>query len=175
MILSLQFWGPIMAGAIGAAGTALIGRLGFSAGQSRSGWRLIKPSSMHWGGLIGASGFIALLAYVGLFVGSARADAAFQMRMLWLIVAGFLVSAATCLWQMRRIQHQHVEWRGSQIAFTAANGRRHTRSMEDVVLMRRPYFGLVQIVFGDGLVLKLDPFAQGTPELWNRIVEADEG
>ena len=175
MALTLQFWGPILAGAAGAAGTYGLARLGIKALPDRRGWRQVRPSAMHWFGLVGAGCLVCLMVYVGLFIGSARPDAEFQMRMLWLLVGGFSLSAAVCLWQMRAINAANVSRRGSQIAVAWPDGARQLRNMAQVAGMHRPWFGSVRIAFEDGAEIRLDPHATGVPELWNRIVEANDG
>lgn len=175
MALSLDFWGPILAGAAGATATWQVARISLRAPAPRPGWRQVAPSAMHWLGLVGAGGIVCLMAWVGLFIGSARADAEFQMRMLWLLVGGFSLSAMVCAWQMRAILRAGVSWRGSQITFAGPTGAPLTRNMAQVIGMRRPWFGSVRIAFDDGNEIRLDPHATNVPELWDRILEANGG
>lgn len=176
MALDLQFLAPFAAAGAGALATRLAVRGWIGPIDTVAGWAVVRPSVMHWGGVVGAGGIIGMLAYVGLFIGSARTDAEFQMRMLWLIVAGFTINAAVCIWQMRQIAAAAVRWRGSQLSFCRkADGARITQAMTDVIAMHRPPFGAVRIRFADGNVLKLDPYADKVPDLWNRIVEVNDG
>ena len=57
--------------------------------QVHDGWRYLRPGAVAWIGLPLNLGFTGLLTYCYLFVGSARADAEFQMLMLFLLCVGF--------------------------------------------------------------------------------------
>ena len=176
MALDLDFFAPFAAAGAGALVTRLAVRRAIGPIESPVGWSSIRPSDMHWWGVVGAGGIICLMGYVGVFIGSARADAEFQMRMLWLIVAGFAVSAAVCIWQMRQIASAAVRWRGTQVSFRRQpDGTPVVQDMIDVAEMSRPMFGAVRVRFADGTLLKLDPYADKVPDLWNRIVEVNDG
>lgn len=175
MAIDLPFFGPFAAAALGGLATRQAARRWLGEPPRPPGWACIRPSAMHWGGLLGAAAIVCLMAYVGLFIGSARADAAFQMRVLWLLVATFTASAGVCLWQMRQIVQTDARWRGSQVRWQHAPGApRLVRSLTDVAGMHRPWFGRVQIGFADGTVLRVDPYGTTVPDLWNRIIEVNE-
>jgi hypothetical protein len=175
MALDLTFFGPFAAAALGGWAMRKGARRWLGDQPRPPGWACIRPSAMHWTGLVGAAAIVCLMAYVGLFIGSARADAAFQMRMLWLLVAAFSASAGVCLWQMRQIVQTDARWRGSQVSWQpAGGGPRLVRSLTDVAAMHRPWFGRVRIVFADGAELQIDPYGETVPDLWNRIVGVNE-
>lgn len=175
MAIDLQFFGPFAAAALGGWATRKAARRWLGEQQGQPGWAVIRPSQMHWIGLVGAGSIVGLMSYVGLCIGSARADADFQMRVLWLLVATFTVSAGVCLWQMRQIVATDARWRGEQLSWRPADqGPRLTRRMDEVAGMVRPWFGPVRIVFVDGAELRIDPYADKVPELWNRIVGVNE-
>ena len=175
MALDLEFLAPFASAAVTGWATRTLARRWLGEQASTPGWAVIRPSAMHWIGLVGAGGIVGMLAYVGLFIGSSRSDAVFQMRMLWLLVTGFTVSAGVCLWQMRQIVRTDARWRGSQVSWQPANGgARLVRSLTEVAAMHRPWFGPVRIAFSDGAELRIDPYADKVPELWNRIVGVNE-
>jgi hypothetical protein len=170
-----NFLSPLLAGLAGAISVALLARFGITASPDREGWRHIRPSVMHWIGMGGSAAFASLVLYVRLFVGSARADAETQMMWANLIIAGFTIGALVSLWQIRRIQRGDVHWRGSTINFTDADGRQRIKPMTEVAQMQRRWTGTIVVTFGDGSELLLDQYAKGLPELWNRIVEVNDG
>jgi hypothetical protein len=175
MALDLQFFAPFASAVAGGWATRKATAIWLGPVDTPPGWTAIRPSSMHWFGLVGAGSIVSLMAYVGLFIGSARADAEFQMRMLWLLVVAFTGSAMVCLYQMRRIVRTAARWRGTQLSFLrTADGQRVTYPLSEVAGLHRPYFGHVQVHFNDGQLLLLDPYADKVPELWNRIVEVNE-
>jgi hypothetical protein len=171
----IDFLSPLLAALAGATGVALLAPLGTAARPDRQGWHHIRPSVMHWLGLFGSAAFASLMLYIRLFVGSARADAETQMMWANLIIAGFSVCTLISLRQIRRIRRGDVQWRGTTILFTDAAGTERVKPMTEVAGMDRRWTGTVAVAFGDGSELLLDQYAKGVPELWNRIVEANEG
>lgn len=171
MAIDLEFLGPFAAAALGGWATRASATRWLGEQEHPAGWAVIRPSQMHWIGLVGAGAIVSLMAYVGLFIGSSRADAVFQMRMLWLLVAAFSVSAGVCLWQMRQIVRTDARWRGTRLTWQpVGGGPRLARDLAEVAGMHRPLFGPVRIAFIDGAELRIDPYAAKVPELWNRIV-----
>ena len=175
MAIDLEFLGPFAAAALGGLVTRSCARGWLGEQERSSGWAVIRPSGMHWIGLVGAGAIFSLMACVGLFIGSSRPDAEFQMRMLWLLVAAFSASAGVCLWQMRQIVRTDARWRGTRLSWQPdAAAARITRDLSEVAGMHRPWFGRVRIAFFDGTELRIDPYADKVPELWNRIVGVNE-
>lgn len=175
MALDLEFLAPFAAAAVGGWATRAGARRWLGEQARPPSWAVIRPSEMHWIGLVGAGAIVSLMAYVGLFIGSSRADAAFQMRVLWLLVAAFSAGACVYLWQMRQIVQTDARWRGTRLTWQPADGGpRLTRDLSEVAGMHRPWFGPVRIAFVDGAELRIDPYATKVPELWNRIVGVNE-
>lgn len=175
MTINLEFLAPFAAAALGGWATRTSAQRWLGEQARPPGWAVLRPSEMHWIGLVGAGAIVSLMAYVGLFIGSSRADAAFQMRMLWLLVAAFSASAGVCLWQMRQIVQTDARWRGQQLSWRPGPDLPHvTRNLTDVAGMHRPWFGRVRIGFIDGAELRIDPYATKVPELWNHIVGVNE-
>jgi hypothetical protein len=169
-----DFLSPIVSGLAGAAGVAILAQFGLRSKPDRHGWRRIRPSAMHWTALIGSAAIACLVLYIRLFVGSARADAAQQMVYAELLVAGFAIGTLVSLWQIRRILRTNAFWRGSTLCFDTADGRDAILPMTEVAQMDRRWSGTVDVRFSDGTLLRLDQYATGVPELWNRIVEVNE-
>ncbi|MEQ1669584.1 MAG: hypothetical protein ABL893_01870 [Hyphomicrobium sp.] len=136
----------------------------------RHGWRSIKPGGMHWTGLWLSAALTGFMSFIFLFVGSARADAAQQMQILfWLIVVFGLATIASAV-SVRVIRRSAARWRGEKIAFTL-RGAEQTRSFADVTGLQSTPFGGVVVSFRDGVGLRLDPHARGAQELIEQIDE----
>ena len=175
MAIDAAFFAPFAAAAVSATATRVVARAWLGPVAQPAGWVVVKPGAMHWGGLVSGGGIVGLLVYIGLFVGSARSDAAFQMRVLWLLAAFFCVCMAGCLWQMRQLHRTAARFRGGQVSFCrSGDGTRITRNLADIAAMHRPWGGRARFVFTDGEELLLDPYADKVPELWNRIIDVNE-
>jgi hypothetical protein len=131
---------------------------------------------MHWTGLTLSAGLAGLMAYVGAFIGSARADGQEQMQVLWWLMIAFAVGALFSLLQMHRIARAGIVWRGGKVQFNGASGTRTERQMADVMSLTRSASGWFVAMFDDGTMLWIDPYAKGAEALMDRIVEiAGEG
>ena len=174
----MQWWidllSPIVAGVAGALAAGFVVRSLFPPPPERQGWRRIKPSGMHWSGVVGGSGLVCLMLYVRLFVGSGRADADFQMQMLSLLILAFAICVLVGAASIRTIIRADVRWRGASLDYAGPDGARVTKSLEQVVGMERRWTGHVFIGFADGDVLRLDGYADGVTELCSRVIEIDE-
>jgi hypothetical protein len=174
----MQWWidllSPFAAGLAGATAVGLLVRALFPPPPERQGWHRIKPSGMHWIGVVGGSGLVSLMLYVRLFVGSARADAEFQMQILTLLILVFAVCVAVGAATIRSIIRADVRWRGTALDYPGQAGGRASKDLAQVVGMQRRWTGEVLIAFADGDVLKLDGYADGVTGLCSRIIEIDE-
>ena len=139
MAIDLEFPGPFAAAALGGWATRAFARRWLGEQEHPAGWAVIRPGQMHWIGLVGAGAIVSLMAYVGLFIGSSRADAVFQMRMPWLLVAAFSAGGGVCLWQMRQIVRTDARWRGTRLRWQpVGGGPRLARDLAEVAGMHRP-------------------------------------
>lgn len=174
----MQWWidllSPFVAGLAGALASGLLVRALFRPLPERQGWRSLRPSGMHWIGIMVGTGFVCLMLYVRLFVGSARADAASQMQILTLLMLVFTLCVLIAVAQVRAIVRADVRWRGASLDYAASDGTRITKDLSQVVGMERRWTGHVLIAFADGDVLKLDGYADGVSDLCSRIIEIDE-
>lgn len=163
-------WGPLLAAPAGALACYGLARLAARRPMpDRHGWRQVRPGALHWTGLVLAGGLVALMVWIGLFVGSSRPDADFQMRVLWGLVAAFTVGGFACLARMRAIARAAICWRGRQLAFAGAGGGRVVRAMDEVVALRHSPWRGVGLVFADGLVLRVDPHVDCAANLLERV------
>ncbi|MDP3548957.1 MAG: hypothetical protein Q8R81_01020 [Novosphingobium sp.] len=173
---TLQFWGPILAGTGAGALCAGLGRVVAPRRKPKPGWGQVRPGALHWTGLTLSAGLAGLMAYVGAFIGSARADGATQMQVLWWLMVAFAIGAAFSLLQMYRIARADIVWRGGKVQFNGAGGTRTERQIADVMSLTRSASGWFVAMFDDGAVLRIDPYAKGAEALMDRLVEiAGEG
>lgn len=163
---------PLLAGLAGGLGAALIGRLSLRrAVPDRLGWHHVRPGAMHWTALVLGAALLALMVYVRLFVGSDRADAAFQMRVLSLMIACLGALVAMTGWQVAAILRARLHWRDDAVAREGPGGALELHAMADVTAVRPSWTGAVTITFADGTALKLDHYATTVPALCERAAE----
>ena len=123
-----------------------------------AGWRWVMPGSLLRFGVVVGTALTVFTAWVLLFVGSRRADAEEQLRLLTWGHVGFAVATLLLCahgWRVRRLA---LRWRGDELVW-----RRHgvelARRFADIVrLTRHPLRGVV-IHFADGARLPVDPYA----------------
>lgn len=160
----------IVAGLAAAVIVAVLAAVGGKAPPDKAGWRSIRPSGMHWTGVIIGTGLVLLMSYVRLFVGSSRPDAESQMAILgWLIVAFALGTIAVAL-SMAAILRRAIRWRGSRIVYRLG-GREQEDDLTSVTDVRNNFVGHTVLKFADGMTLRLDPYAQGSRELIETVQE----
>lgn len=163
------FWGPILAGASGAAAGAVLGWLASTGCRPTAGWGKIRPGAMHWTGLVLSAGLAALMAYVVRFVGSSRTDGATQMQILGWLTLLFAAGAVLSLAQMRRIVCAAISWRGGAVRFRAPGSGEVERPIAEIMSLEENGAGWFVATFGDGVTLRIDPYARGADALLQRI------
>ncbi|MEM8696344.1 MAG: hypothetical protein AAGE05_10025 [Pseudomonadota bacterium] len=153
-----------------AAATAILSLLASRARPGPRGWRQLRPSAMHWTGMGLGGALLGLFAYVRLFVGSTRADAATQMTILTgLILAFGLMTMATAL-SIHQIRRRSVSWRGDVIRFRGPGGPEERRT-GDVRHIGRSMLGHIVLTFDDNVRLRIDAYATGAAELIERVAK----
>ena len=135
------------------------------------GWRLVKGGAMHHVGLWLGGGLWLLFVYIRLFVGSDRADAATQMMWLNLLIVAFGVMWLGTACSVLRTRVNALRWRGRRIRFRLG-GVPQERAFNDVLVVRRSALGWTRIVFDEGLVVKIDPHAQGAEQLLDLLEQS---
>ena len=85
--------GLIMLGAVATCIALLIAAIAATPAATKAGWMLVRPGGMHWFSFYGSAALFALIAWVWIFVGSARQDAAFQMRIAFWLSFAFGIGA----------------------------------------------------------------------------------
>lgn len=128
------------------------------------GWRALRPGLGHWFAAVGNAAISALVAWIYIFVGSARHDAAFQMKVAFLLSIGFGLGAFVAAWHVRAIKRQNIRWRGSRVIRSNQEGVEQVYDGGRAVAWTRTWGGRWQLRFADGSTLYLDPFANGADE-----------
>jgi hypothetical protein len=126
------------------------------------GWRALRPGFGHWFAALGSAAFSILVAWVYLFVGSARRDAAFQMKVAFLLSIAFALCAVYAAWRICAIKHENTRWRGTRIVRRGRDGQEHVVDLGRAFGWRRTFSGLYVLAFADGSILAVDPFTRGS-------------
>ena len=164
--------GLIMLGAIATCIALLIAAIAATPMATKSGWMQIRPGGMHWFSFYGSAALFALIAWVWIFVGSARSDAAFQMRIAFWLSFAFGIGAVYSGLLIRKLRKTDLRMRGRQIAFVGSDGCEASQSIDDFTAFRRRWRGDYQLLFNDGTVIALDPYAKNSDEFMGRLFDA---
>ncbi len=134
------------------------------------GWRVVRPGGTHWFCFVGCWAFAALVSWVWLFVGSARHDAAAQMRWALLLILAFGAGAAWSGFHIAQLRRRLLRWHGTRIQWRE-RGRDIMQDMADFDGFRRALSGMFHVRFRDGTVLKLDLYSRNAEEFAAAISE----
>ena len=146
----------------------------FRRRQSRvvDGWHYLTPGPMEWVALILGAGLSLLMLYIYHFVGSARADAAFQMQVLkWLIVAFSSVTALVGFYSFV----MSTRWNDERIERFMPFRSPHTILLRDVVIVRHEgWSDCLLIEDASGKRLRLSIYQNGTESLARKLTGENE-
>ncbi|WDA42143.1 hypothetical protein [Erythrobacter sp. BLCC-B19] len=132
--------------------------IALSRRQKPRGWRLIAPSASHWFAVLGSWALSLLISWVWLFVGSARHDAAEQMRWAFLLASTFALGAAYVAFQISHLLRMGLRWRGDELVWSG-KGCARQQSIRDCVDLGKRWTGHSRVRFADGATLDIDPYA----------------
>jgi hypothetical protein len=125
------------------------------------GWRALRPGFGHWFAAVGSAAFSVLVAWIYLFVGSARSDAAFQMRIAFLLSVAFGLCAIYSAWRIRAIKRENIRWQGTRVVRTGRDGQDQAVDNGRAFGWRRSFSGWFVLGFANGSMLHVDPYAKG--------------
>jgi hypothetical protein len=163
--------GLIMLGAVATCIALLIAAIAATPAATKTGWMQVRPGGMHWFSFYGSAALFALIAWVWIFVGSARSDAAFQMRIAFWLSFTFGIGAVYAGMLIRKLRKMALRMRGRQIAFVGSDGREAGQSIDNFTAFRRRWRGDFQLLFNDGTVITLDPYAKNSDEFMGRLFD----
>lgn len=146
----------------------------FRRRQSRvmDGWHYLTPGPMEWFALILGAGLSLLLLYVYHFVGSARADAAFQMQVLkWLIVVFSSVTALVGFYSFV----MSTRWNDERIERVMPFRSPHTILLRNVVTVRhKAWSDCLLIEDAAGKSLRVSVYQNGAASLVRKLTRENE-
>jgi hypothetical protein len=128
------------------------------------GWRALRPGFGHWFSALGSAAFSTLLAWIYIFIGSARRDAMFQMKVASLLATAFGLCAVYSAWRIRAIKRENIRWRGSRIVRTDRDGQDRIHDGTSAVAWSRTWSGYFTLRLAEGSILYIDPFTKGSDE-----------
>jgi hypothetical protein len=134
----------------------------------RNGWRYLTPGPTTWIGLPLNFGFAALLSYVYLFVGSARADAAFQMAMLLFLAVSFNLIAIFIAYMTIA---EEVRWNDLCVRRRTVFFETRIITWHQLAMLGSEGSGYWWIKAYNGPKLRFSPYNNGFRELLAKILE----
>ncbi len=146
----------------------------FRRRQSRvvDGWHYLTPGPMEWVALVLGAGLSLLFLYIYHFVGSARADAAFQMQVLkWLIVAFSSLTALVGFYSFML----STRWNDERIERFMPFRSPHTILLRDVVSVRHEVWSdCLLIEDAAGKRLRVSVYQNGAVSLARKLTGEPE-
>jgi hypothetical protein len=140
------------------------------AGRVVDGWHYLTPGVMEWVGLVLGAGLSLLFVYIYFFVGSARADAAFQMTVLkWLIIVFSSLTALVGFWSFA----MSTRWNDERIERFVPFRPLHTILLRDIVsVSHESWSDCLLIEDAGGKRLRVSPYQHGAESLVRKITGA---
>ena len=83
--------------------------------QVAPGWRSVRPGIGYWTGFTLSLGLAALIGWVWLYVGSARADGLFQMKIAWWLAFLFGCGSAFAGFRIVSLHRLDLRWRAGRV------------------------------------------------------------
>jgi hypothetical protein len=171
----MQWWinllSPFAAGLLVAGAAAWLAQLGLERRKPPRGWRKVGPGPMLTAAVLGCAALAGLMAYVRLFVGSARADAEQQMLILTFLVAAFAAGAIYSCVIVRKVLKRDLRWQSGRLNYADASGQRVTRQFSEVAgIDPRPFRDLdCRLWFADGTWLDVASIAGNARDMLEAI------
>jgi len=157
--------------AAGLAAHALLHLLLRSARRRRAevqnGWRYLRPGAVAWIGLPLNLGFTGLLTYCYVFVGSARADAEFQMLMLFLLCVGFSLITIHIAYTTAV---ERVRWNETHIERRTLFFETRSMSWHELARFGEEPSGYLWVASYHGPKIRFSPYSNGVGELIAKAV-----
>lgn len=164
-------WNSVMSGLVGGGIATLLGYLTLRrqrAGRKVEGWTVLRPSGYEHFAFAIAAGFSLFMAYIYLFVGSARADAEEQEIYMLLLMGGFGAGGILVWWTSYALK---IRWREHEVEASRFGRTRRFDLREVVRVKRNDYLNSCTLVFRGGRKLSFSYYQHGAKEL----IRAAEG
>ena len=145
---------------------ALLYRLQRRNVAMRDGWRYLTPGPMMWTGLVLGFGLTGLFSYIYLFVGSARPDAEFQMKMLLALTVSF--NLITLLIAYSTVE---VRWNETGIQRRTWLFSRRAMAWPQLAAFGVEVSGYWWIRSYDGPKIRFSPYSNGFDQLVRKIAD----
>ena len=147
---------------------ALLCRLQRRNASIRDGWRYLTPGPMVWTGLVLGIALTGLLSYVYLFVGSARPDAEFQMKVLLGLTVSFnlvtiLIAYSTVV--------EEVRWNETEIQRRTWLFSRRAMTWPQLAAFSIEMSGYWWIRSYHGPKIRFSPYSNGFDQLVRKIAD----
>jgi hypothetical protein len=139
-----------------------------STATVRNGWRYLTPGPVTWIGMALNFSFAALLSYIYLFVGSARADAAFQLTVLLILAVVFNLIAIFIAYTTIA---EEVSWNDLCVRRRTLVFEMRMITWHQLARLGSEPSGYWWITAYDGPKIRFSPYNNGFSELLAKIIE----
>jgi hypothetical protein len=135
--------------------------------QVHDGWRYLGPGAVVWMALPLSLGLTGVLTYCYLFVGSARADAESQMRMLFLLCVVFNLITIHFVYT---IAVERVRWNETHIERRTLFFETRSMCWHELAQFGKEPRGYLWIASYDGPKIRFSPYSHGVGELIAKVI-----
>jgi hypothetical protein len=136
--------------------------------KHRGGWAYLAPSLIEWFAIIGVPVFVAFLALMYFFVGSARPDAAVQMLALKCMIVAFSIGGAFIIYSSLCVVTRWNKDGIQQSMFGRGLKEIHIRDIVEVRASR--LWQMLRIESADGSVIRVSLGKNGVDDLVEFLV-----
>ena len=137
--------------------------------QVAPGWRSVRPGIGYWTGFTLSLGLAALIGWVWLYVGSARADGLFQMKIAWWLAFLFGCGSAFAGFRIISLHRLDLRWRGETLRWSGSGDV----AMRDLQSLTTNALGFAVAVFKDGTRLYIDLSAFNASQLVEKLADVN--
>ncbi len=137
--------------------------------KAHAGWRCVTPGVGYWTAAVLCLALAGGIGWVWGFVGSAREDADFQMRVAWWLSVLFGLGAVFSGLRIVSLHRLDLRWRGESLRWSGS-GDVPMRSLE---ILRTNMLGFAEARFQGGHVLAIDRAAAQADQLVEKLEDVN--
>lgn len=135
-------------------------RVLFISQKFTPGWTRLSPGPMHWFSGFGSIAISLSVFYIWAMVGSARQDAAEQMKIAYWLAMAFGLGGSYAAHYISVLKRRNFRWQNETLKYEDRHGVTRTSDLSKIAASRRNWKGEEEIVFDDGTMVAIDPYTR---------------